>query len=112
MSKRTLEELRNHLEGKIHIYLKDTKTAMEFLIDAENEGYKFGKIKPTAKETSDIIALEKHKQLSYVTFCGRVCFQCNGGSLDDSGKYHRIDYEKYRAGDNDFYFKAKNRATT
>ena len=99
MSERTLEALRNSLEGKIHIYLRDDKTAVEFLKDAENEGYRFGKIKPTENHISDIIALEKNKQLSYVTFCGRVCFQSGGGRMKDEGLYHRIDYAGYKNGD-------------
>ena len=99
MSERTLEALRNGSKGKIHIYLRDEKTAVEFLTDAENEGYRFGKIKPTENHISDIIALEKNKQLSYVTFCGRVCFQSGGGRMKDEGLYHRIDYAGYKNGD-------------
>lgn len=105
MSTRTLKELRSNLEGRIHIYLKDTKTAMQFMIDAENEGYRLGKKKPTECDTDDIIALGEN-QLSYVTFCGRVCFQCNGGS-NSEGEYHRIDYDKYKNGDADFYFQTE-----
>ena len=102
--KRTLEELRRSLNGKVYIYLKDTETCKRFLRDAENEGYGFGNIKPTENSTDDIIALEHRKQLSYVGFVGRVAWQCNGGT-NASGKFHRIDYDKYVNGDDDFYFK-------
>lgn len=99
--KRNLEHLRNSLDGKIHIYLKDTKTAMQFLVDAENEGFSFGNIKPTACHTSDIIAVEGDNRLAYVTFAGRICFQSNGGNPE---KYHRIDYARYKAGDEDYFY--------
>lgn len=106
---RTLTDLRNTLTGKIYIYCKDPKTAKQFLIDAENEGYRFGKIKPTDNSPDDIIALEKHKQLSYVGFVGRVAFQCNGNG---DGTLHRIDYEKYRSGADYYYYKSCTNPTT
>lgn len=105
MSERTLKELRNSLKGKIHIYLKDTKTAMQFLIDAENEGYKIGEKKPTECDTDTFFALGG-SQLSYLNSIGRICFQCNGGAMS-KGKYHRIDYVKYKSGASDYYFKPK-----
>ena len=103
MSERTLKELRNSLKGKIHIYLKDTKTAMQFLIDAEKEGFKIGKRKPTECDTDTFFSLGS-KQLSYLNSIGRICFQCNGGTGSE-GKYHRIDYAKFKCGDRDYYFR-------
>lgn len=103
MSERTLKELRNSLKGKIHIYLKDTKTAMQFLIDAENEGYKIGEKKPTECDTDTFFALGG-SQLSYLNSIGRICFQCNGGAMS-KGKYHRIDYYRYVNGYKNYYYK-------
>lgn len=105
MSKRTLKNLRNTLKGKIHIYLKDSKTAMRFLIDAENEGFKIGKRKPTECDADTFFSLGSN-QLSYLNSIGRICFQCNGGS-NSEGDYHRIDYAKYRNGDADYYYHIK-----
>ena len=101
---RTIENLRNTVGGRIYIYLDNEKIGKRFMQDAENEGYRFGKIKPTENGWSDIIALESKKQLSYVGFVGHVCFQCNGG---DNGNLTRIDYEKYVNGDKNFIFKGK-----
>lgn len=102
MSERTLKNLRKNLKGKIHIYLRDTKTAMQFLIDAENEGFKIGKRKPTECDTDTFFSLGNN-QLSYLNSIGHICFQCNGGS-GSKGKYHRIDYSKYKRGDIDYYY--------
>lgn len=102
MSERTLKNLRKTLNGKIHIYLKDSKTAMQFLIDAENEGFKIGKRKPTECDTDTFFSLGNN-QLSYLNSIGRICFQCNGGS-GSKGKYHRIDYSKYKREDIDYYY--------
>ncbi|MCH5317364.1 MAG: hypothetical protein J1E05_05255 [Eubacterium sp.] len=101
---RTLENLRKSHKGKVYIYLKDTETCKRFLRDAENEGYRFGNIKPTENLTDDIIALEHRKRLSYVGFVGRVAWMCNGGT-DAKEKFHRIDYDKFVSGEKDFYFK-------
>lgn len=100
---RTLTELRNDLRGKIYIYLANREICRRFLQEAEAEGYRFGTIKPTDSDGSNIIALEKHKQLSYVNFVGHMAFQCNGG--DDSDGFYRIDYQKFASGDNDYFFK-------
>ena len=53
MSERTLEALRNSLEGKIHIYLRDEKTAVEFRKASETkyqysiDGIDMGKVNST-----------------------------------------------------------------
>ena len=101
---RTIEDLRNTIKGKIYIYLGNEKIGKQFMQDAENEGYRFGKINPTENGWSNIIALEKRKQLSYVGFVGHMNFQCNGGS---DGGLTRIDYEKYVNGCKNFIFKNK-----
>ena len=99
MKKRSIEDIRNSISGRIYIYLANEQIGKQFLIDAEAEGYHFGSIKPTDNSWSNIIALEPNKQLSYVGFVGRICFQCNGGN---SGNLTRIDYEKYLNGNKDF----------
>lgn len=101
---RTIENLRNVISDKIYIYCDNEKIGKQFMRDAENEGYRFGKIKPTENGWSNIVALEQNKQLSYVGFCGHMAFQCNGG---DNGGLTRIDYEKYAKHDKDFIFKGK-----
>ena len=100
--KRSIEDIRKSISGRIYIYLANKQIGKQFLIDAESEGYHFGSIKPTDNSWSNIIALKPDKQLSYVGFVGRICFQCNGGS---NGDLTRIDYEKYSNGDKDFIFR-------
>lgn len=98
---RTIKNLRSTISGKIYIYCDNEKIGKQFMQNAENEGYRFGKTKPTDNGWSNIIALERNKQLSFVGFCGHINFQCNGGGLT------RIDYEKYVKGDKNFIFKNK-----
>ncbi len=96
---RTLTELRNGINGRIYIYLADQDICKKFLKDAEAEGYRFGKVRPTESECADIIALEKNKQLSYVGFVGHMAFQCPSGV---EGAFYRIDYRKFSSGNNDY----------
>ena len=100
---RTLKDLRNALPGKIYIYLKDTGTKKKFLADARAEGYSFGKSELPETIEDNIISLKKNKQLCYVGSMGRIEFQCNGGS-NAKGKFHRIDYARYKRGDEDYYY--------
>lgn len=101
---RTIENLRNVISDKIYIYCDNEKIGKQFMRDAENEGYRFGKIKPTENGWSNIVALERNKQLSFVGFCGHMAFQCSGGN---NGNLTRIDYKKYAKRDKDFIFKGK-----
>lgn len=103
---RTLDALRNTLDGKIYIYCKNETTAKEFLAAAEKEGYRFGTFKPTDNKTDDFIALEDNKQLSYVGFVGRIAIQCNGSG---NANLHIIDYAKFKDGKDDYYFKPEKK---
>ena len=103
---RTLHDLRNKLQGRIYIYLKDAETEKQFAEAAEKEGYRFGSIAPTQAAPDDLIALKDNDLLAHVGFVGRIAFQCNGGS-NAKGTFHRIDYAKYAAGEKSFIIKAK-----
>ena len=100
---RTLDNLRKSLKGKIYLYFKDAETERQFIEDAQAEGYRFGSISPADSPADNIIALCEEKQLSHVGAVGRIAFQCNGGS-GAKGRFHRIDYAKYRRGDKNCYF--------
>ncbi|MCR5636675.1 MAG: hypothetical protein K6F76_05820 [Clostridiales bacterium] len=103
-SKRTLENLRKSLPGKVYMYLKDEDTMKAFLADAKNEGYSFGKMGLPEIILDSIISLKENKQLCYVGVIGRLEFQCNGG--DNAGwGFHRIDYAEYISGSEDYSFK-------
>lgn len=101
MKKRTIEQL-SKLKGKVYVYLANEKIGDRFRQDAESEGYRFGKTKPTDFGCCGVVAIHKHKQLSTVGFVGHMEFQC-GGKLD---YLIRVDYEKYIRGDKDFLFKS------
>ena len=103
MTKRTLSELRNELEGKIYIIIKGEELQRQFLVDAELEGFHFGEINPADNPPDDVIAIEHDKQLSYVGFAGRAALQCRGGDGAE-GRFHVIDYGKFKCGDDDFYY--------
>ena len=104
MTKRTLSELRNELEGKLYIIIKGEGLQRQFLVDAESEDFRFGKIKPTDNLPDDVIAVEYDKQLSYVGFAGRTALQCRGGDCA-VGYFHVIDYGNFKCGDDDFYYR-------
>lgn len=89
------------MDGKIYVYLADKRIAKIFLQNAESEGFKFGNIKPTENGWSNIIAVEKRKQLCYVNFVGYMAFQYPSGV---EGNFYRIDYKKYISGDDEYYY--------
>ncbi len=107
LKNRTISALRKTLKGRIYIYCANEKIGRQFLCDAEKEGYRFGKTKPTDSKWSNIIAVETNKQLSYVGFCGHAAFQCNGGS-NSEGSFHRIDYGKFVNDAVDYFFRSSS----
>lgn len=104
IKERTLTNLRNAFGGKVYVYLNSETIGRRFLEDAEKEGYRLGKTRPAQSGSSDIIALEHGKQLSFVGFVGHMAFQCPSGV---SGKFYRVDYERYINGDENFFFSEK-----
>ncbi len=96
---KTLTNLRNTLNGKIYIYLKNEEISRKFLLDAESEGFCFGQIKPSQSSLPDIVALEKDKQLSHVGIIGHIAFGCKSYN----NNIHRVDYQRYINGDNDYF---------
>ena len=102
-SKRTLDNLRESLPGKVYLYLKDKATMKAFLSDAKNEDYSFGETGLPEIIHDSIISLKENKQLSYVGTIGRIKFQCNGGD-NAGGSFHRINYAEYISGSEDYSF--------
>ena len=82
MMNRSIKELRENLNGKIYIYLKDQETAEKFKSDAEKEGYTF---QIESNDFGKIVALEKYG-ISFPGFVGHLAF-----SNPKSGKMNRID---------------------
>lgn len=78
--------------NKVYFFMKDEDTCVRFYRDAEAEGITFGGLKPTEKETTDIIALLPSGEICYVGWAGRMCYHnCKGDVL-------RIDYAKLISG--------------
>lgn len=98
---RTISNLRDILKGKVWVYLKDEETCRRFYEDAEQEGFLFGKYLPTDAGIDDIIAIHKDKTLAHVGSVGHMAFHAPS-SVD--GGLLRIDYAKYIAGDENFYY--------
>ena len=102
MNNRTLDRLRNSLNGKIYLYLKNDETVKRFAREAEAEGYRFGTISPADSPADEIVALCGNRQLAHVGFVGRTAIQCGGSGA--KGRFHLIDYAKYKRGDKNFDF--------
>lgn len=75
--------------NKVYFYFTRNEICKRFFENAEAEGITFGGKKPTAKETTDLIALLPNGEICYVGWAGHMCYyNCTEGVV-------RIDYEKY-----------------
>lgn len=91
---RSIEKLRSEFDGKLYLFSNDQEIGERLLNDAEKEGYLFGKVKPSEKQWSDMIAVNKDKTISYVGIIGRIAYQ--------TGEATGIDYKKYVSGEDDY----------
>ena len=97
MSKRTIATLMD-LPGRVYVYLEDEKTAEEFFVRAEEEGFVFGDgEKPSKKQRDCIIAVNKNRTLNYVGFVGHAAFGSGTGTVGGQPLI-RVDYSQYISG--------------
>ena len=91
---RTIEELRNSLEGKIYVSFSSKEVFRRFLEDAEAEGFMIGDKKPTeAGVSQDIKAIEYDKKISNCSIISHIACGAGGDNV------HVIDYGKYINGE-------------
>jgi hypothetical protein len=57
---------------KVYVRMSSDEICKAFFAQAENEGFLFGGMKPTAKHPSDLIAVLSDKTLCYVGTIGRM----------------------------------------
>ena len=94
---RTIEALRNSLEGKIYVNFRTEEVFQRFLEDAETEGYLAGDREPTeAGMRCDIKAILYDKRICNCGAMSHMAYGAGGSNI------HRIDYEKYVNGDDDY----------
>ncbi len=101
---RTIGKLTS-LEGKICVYLASQALGERFLKDAEAEGFVFvDGAKPTEKKWESVIIVGKDWTLRYlVGFAGHMAFKQPQAVIGEP--WVRIDYRKYIAGEDDFFYK-------
>ena len=68
---KTIESLIN-ANKKVYVRMSSDEICKAFCAQAENEGFLFGGMKPTAKHPSDLIAVLSDKTLCYVGTIGRM----------------------------------------
>lgn len=94
---RTIEALRNSMDGKIYVKTGSEAMFQRFLADAEAEGYMIGDKKPTESRASfDIKAIEYDKRIANIGTIGHIACQAGGGAI------HIIDYERYVSGEKEY----------
>ena len=84
----------------VFVYFRTPALCRDFMRRAEAEGITFGDgVKPTQRDVTDIFALHAEITIAYVGAVGHMAFS--------AGARVRVDYEKYRNGEEDFIHGAK-----
>lgn len=96
---RTLTALRKELKDDIHVWLRNAEIGQRFLQDAESEGFTVGGGRPTTKPYAMVMAL-RDGTINYAGANGMIRFQCG-----DTEDFHRVDYEKYVSGEEDYMYR-------
>ena len=85
---KTIKELASMGE-RVYVHLKDEKTAMSFLRQAESEGFIFGDgVSPTDRHWSDLYAIHLDGTLNYVGSVGRIEYASEADSCV------RVEYQE------------------
>ena len=94
---KSISEL-SKLEGRVYVYLSSSEICKRFFEDAEAEGFTFGDgIKPSQKQTANIIALNKNGTMNYGGTNGRIAYG-SGATKIGNDALIRVDYEDYVSG--------------
>ncbi len=102
---RTVSRLLN-FDGRVYVCLRSKNIASLFMKNAEAEGFTFGDgVKPTERETDDIMALNRDWTICYVGMAGRMAFR--SAEMCRTSKIVRIDYGRYLSGAKDYRIKEK-----
>ncbi len=109
MKNRTIKNLAEQ-KGRVYVYLANEETEEKFTNQAAAEGFTFKDGKSPADSErgyETVMAVNHDRTLNYVGTNGRIAF---GGGFRKIGdeKLIRVDFEKYIAGDEDYYFKDKH----
>ena len=98
--KRTIENLRNNLEGKVYVWFETDDVAKRFMEDADAEGYLIGGKRPIEVKTpQDFMAIEKDKQISHLSTSGHAAIGANADNV------RIVDYAKYVNGEKDYFWR-------
>ena len=85
---KTIKELASMGE-RVYVHLKDEKTTMSFLRQAESEGFTFGDgVSPTDRHWSDLYAIHPDGTLNYVGSVGRIEYASGADSCV------RVEYQE------------------
>lgn len=85
---KTIKELASMGE-RVYVHLKDEKTAMSFLRQAESEEFTFGDgVSPSDRHWSDLYAIHLDGTLNYVGSVGRIEYASEADSCV------RVEYQE------------------
>ena len=101
IEERTIDNLRLFHEGHITVYFKDEETYWSFMREAKKEGYLYCGGDPMESKYNDLVGLMHGKNLFFSGMAAHIKFRSRVGHPEP---YYRIDYAKYIAGDDDFYY--------
>lgn len=88
-AKNSIRDIVMHTNKPVYIRTETAAQALQLLLQAEAEGFRFGDgKKPTEKEPDDILAFHKDMTVNYVGFVGRIAWQ---GDYDTVLRVHFQD---------------------
>lgn len=88
---KTLKTIVTETGKSVYVYAEDNATAVQFLQDAESEGFMWSDgSKPTQNHTSDFYAVHTDMTINYLGAMGRTAFQCKSDSI------FRLNYKEFK----------------
>lgn len=90
---KTITEI-SQLDGRIYVHLATQELALQFLRQAEEEGFTFRDgAKPTSREATEVMAVNPDWTINYVGFAGHVAYGSEATKIGKE-KLIRVRYLK------------------
>lgn len=91
---KTITEI-SQLDGRVYVHLATQELALQFLRQAEEEGFTFcDGAKPTSREATEVMAVNPDWTINYVGFAGHVAYH-SGAKTVGQKLLIRVEFDPF-----------------
>ena len=91
---KTITEI-SQLDGRVYVHLATQELALQFLRQAEEEGFTFRDgAKPTSRGATEVMAVNADRTINYVGFAGHIAYQ-SGAKAVGQRRLIKVEFDPF-----------------